>query len=109
MVAKIGSRSSTPSKKRSAISLMAALGSVAVSVTDARSSQTGVEKSRQQAVYRLEWIVPSTEQVGQQGRRRLLQLVIAAVGGRLVRPPALEGGRVAETVSLQVIEGDLAH
>ena len=40
-------------------------------------------------------------------RRRLLELVVAAVGRRLVRSPALEGRPVPEPVALEVVVGDL--
>src|SRR5204863_8816936 len=40
--------------------------------------------------------------------RGFLELVVAALRWRLVRPPALEGGRVPEAVALQVIVGHLA-
>ena len=41
--------------------------------------------------------------------RRDLELVVAAVAGRLVRPPAQEDRRVAEAVALQVVVLHLAH
>src|SRR5260221_547057 len=48
------------------------------------------------------------ENLAQFHRRRLLQLIVPALGRRLVRPPALEGGRVPEPIALQMIVGDLA-
>src|SRR5688572_21763821 len=48
------------------------------------------------------------EEVREQRGRRLLELIVAAVGGRSVRAPAHEGGGVAESVVLEVVEGDLA-
>ena len=42
-------------------------------------------------------------------RRRDLELIVAAVARRLVRPPALEDRRVAEAVALHVVVLDLAH
>jgi hypothetical protein len=42
-------------------------------------------------------------------RRCHLELVVPALGRRLVGPPALELGRVAEAIALHVIEGNLAH
>src|SRR5687768_13760568 len=49
------------------------------------------------------------EDLGELVGRRHLQLVVAAVAGRLVEPEAQEGGGVAEAVSLQVVVLDLAH
>ena len=46
---------------------------------------------------------PSPEDLGELGGRRDLELVVAAVRRRLVRPPAQEDGRVPEAVALQVV------
>src|SRR5438105_3146829 len=48
-----------------------------------------------------------SEEVGEHRRRGLLELVVAAVSRRLVRPPALEGGAVPEAIALEVVEGNL--
>src|SRR5687767_965361 len=55
------------------------------------------------------WCSLRAEEVGEQGGRRLLELVVAAVGGRSVGAPAHKRGGVAESVVLEVVEGDLAH
>ena len=47
------------------------------------------------------------EDPGELERRGLLELVVAAVGRRLVRAPALERRAVAEAVALEVVVGDL--
>ena len=47
------------------------------------------------------------EDLAQLVRRGLLELVVAAVGRRLVRAPALERRRVPEAVALEVVVGDL--
>src|SRR6185295_19421403 len=56
--------------------------------------------------------IRTTSRTGEDPRelegRGLLELIVAAVLGALVRTPALEVGAVAEAAALQVIVGDLA-
>src|SRR5205814_288780 len=101
MVAWTGSSSRIWSQKRVASSSTAGL----VSVRDTAKPQIRSGASRECTAGGGDGSGP--EQVGQQRRRCLLELVVPAVGGRLVRPPALEGGAVSESVTLEVIEGHL--
>ena len=52
-------------------------------------------------------VSPCYRRSGQQERRALLELVVAAVLRRLVRAPALERRAVPEPVALEVVVGDL--
>src|SRR5262245_14634586 len=51
----------------------------------------------------------AAEDQSQLVRGRLLELVVAAVRGGLVGAPALEGGRVADAVALEMVVRDLDH
>ena len=103
-VAHIGSRSRRPSQNRSARSLTAALGSRATDIGGHSPCRSFGGQAASVALRR-----SAPEQVGQQRRRGLLELVVAAVGRRAIVPPALERRRVAEAIALEVVEGHLAH
>src|SRR5207249_8885784 len=98
MVAWIGSSSRIFSQKRLASSSTSAFVSVTVNEEPpevcSRLGGRGVGSRGMPKVYRraLLQALSGSEEVGEQCRRRLLELVVAAVSRRLVRPPALEGG-----------------